>query len=78
MINVIILNFRYQYFDSCCGRLRDEHLLGVAFFKCVFTITIQLQFPMLYFPSSAMAVHDPGDAGSHRLPRIHQPLRDES
>ena len=34
--------FRYQYFDSCCGRLRDEHLLGVAFFKCLFTITITI------------------------------------
>ena len=24
--------FRYEYFDSCCGRLRDERL-GVAFFQ---------------------------------------------
>ena len=43
LCNSYIINlytFRYQYFDSCCGRLRDEHLLGVAFFKCLFTITI--------------------------------------
>ena len=37
---LIRILFRYQYFDSCCGRLRDEHSLGVAFFKCLFTITI--------------------------------------
>ena len=39
---LIRILFRYQYFDSCCGRLRDEHLLGVAFFKCLFTITITI------------------------------------
>ena len=40
---LIRILFRYQYFDSCCGRLRDEHLLGVAFFKCLFTITITIE-----------------------------------
>ena len=39
---LIRILFRYQFFDSCCGRLRDEHLLGVAFFKCLFTITITI------------------------------------
>ena len=25
--------FSLSHFDSCCGHLRDEHLLGVAFFQ---------------------------------------------
>ena len=32
---------RYQYFDSCCGCLRDEHLLGVAFLN----VSLQLNQP---------------------------------
>ena len=39
---LIRILFRYQYFDSCCGRLPDEHLLGVALFKFLFTITITI------------------------------------
>ena len=38
---------------SGCGRLRDEHLLGVAFFKCLFTITITITYLCIGFEREA-------------------------
>ena len=68
--NICNLYFRYHCFESFCGRLRDEHLSGVAFFKCLFTISITGEGR---WPRGRADVSEPGGPGfdsSSRQPQV--------